>query len=204
MFHCKQNDNLIFRILENYLRKSGKSDFAEEFRKFRKYKILEDFRTCLPKNSKFITFVHGNVQAKNIIIDKKNSEVRFLDFEAMQISHPASDFWTFIYSSTDLEWRKENLKACFQTYHETICQYHKYSTFLEFEEEFNFKRGYGISRAILFLDSALETKATSLKKSNKRQNDQIRVWKKLDHLENSTLRHKIFDIIEEAHQLQIL
>ena len=115
------------------------------------------------------------------------------------------DFWSFIYSTTNAKWRKQHLDICFQTYHEEISKYHKYSTLLEFIEEFHFKRRYGISFGLLLLFiNNQDVKPKSLKKSKKVQNQTIKTLKKLESAENSSLRQNIMEIIREANQLKIM
>ena len=194
----------ISRILEKYLKKSGKIEFYEDFRNYRKLKIQEDLNSCLPKNSKFLTFVHANLNPKNILINSQKNQVRFLNFEAMQLSHPASDFWSFIYSTTNAKWRKQHLNTCFQIYHEEVSKYHKYSTLLEFIEEFDFKRRYGISFSFLRLFLNNQEICTSLKKCKKLQKEKIQTLKRLGNAENSSVRQNIMEIIEEANHLKIM
>ena len=182
-----------------------KIEFWENLQNYRKLKIQEDLHSCLPNNSNYVTFVHADLNPKNILINPQKNEVRFLNFEAMQLSHPASDFWSFIYSTTNAKWRKQHLDICFQTYHEEISKYHKYSTLLEFIEEFHFKRRYGISFGLLLLFiNNQDVKPKSLKKSKKVQNQTIKTLKKLESAENSSLRQNIMEIIREANQLKIM
>ena len=186
------------------MKKSGKIEFWENLRNYRKLKIQEDLHSCLPNNSKYVTFVHADLNPRNILINPQKNEVRFLNFEAMQLSHPASDFWSFIYSTTNAKWRKQHLNTCFQIYHEEVSKYHKYSTLLEFIEEFDFKRRYGISFSFLRLFLNNQEICTSLKKCKKLQKEKIQTLKRLGNAENSSVRQNIMEIIEEANHLKIM
>ena len=78
-----------------------------------------------------------------------------MDFQLMQTSHPARDFWYFLYCSTDSEWRKNHLETCFETYYETFSRYFTSAnismTFGDFKKEFNSKRGFGVSVGFMLI-----------------------------------------------------
>merc|ERR550517_425380 len=46
-----------------------------------------------------------------------------IDFQGISSCHMSHDFWYFLYTSTDSQWRKDNLENCFSTYYETLKQY---------------------------------------------------------------------------------
>ena len=39
-----------------------------------------------------------------------------IDFQGMDGRHMALDFWYFLYTSTDSQWRKANLAKCYDAY----------------------------------------------------------------------------------------
>ena len=78
-----------------------------------------------------------------------------MDFQMVQTSHPARDFWYFLYSSTDSEWRKNHLETCFETYYETFSKYFTQAnismTYGDFKKEFNSKRPIGVTFAFMLI-----------------------------------------------------
>ena len=86
-------------------------------------------------------------------------EVTFVDFGQFQTSHPARDFWYFLYISTDSEWRKSHLETCLETYFKTFSKYFNQAnivmTYDDFKKEFNSKRGLGVSSAFLLIPAFL-------------------------------------------------
>ena len=75
--------------------------------------------------------------------------MKFIDFGTIGIGHPAQDFWYFIYTSTDSNWRKQHLETCYEMYFNSLTTYLKKAeidiTFDAFKHEFNNRRLNSIS-----------------------------------------------------------
>ncbi|QQP52252.1 Putative LOC100203980 [Caligus rogercresseyi] len=87
-------------------------------------KLLEELYTnTKADNSKLKTMNHGDSWTNNMLYRESDDSVTLLDFQLMQISHPAKDFWYFIYSCTDQEMRKGHLEEIKMAYYEVYSSY---------------------------------------------------------------------------------
>ena len=136
-------------------------ELIQAFRHYRKVKLFEDFSCCHPQFSKFATFLHGDVWSNNFFLNQEESEVTFLDYQAFNYAHPGKDFWYYIYNQTDVEWRKNHLETCFQTYFETFEKYLPDTnvaamTYEEFKLDMQSKRGFGLTISFLLLPMLID------------------------------------------------
>ena len=152
--------NGIFKGLEKQLTILKRpQELIQALLSYQKNGFYENLVSCLPKNSIYVTLIHGDVWINNFFVNEDETEVTFVDFGQFQTSHPARDFWYFLYISTDSEWRKSHLETCLETYFKTFCKYFNQvnivMTYDDFKKEFNSKRGLGVSSAFLLIPAFL-------------------------------------------------
>ena len=146
--------NGIFKGLEEQLTILKRPpEIIQALHSYQKNGFYENAISCLPKKSEYVTLIHGDAWINNIFVNNDETGVTFVDFGQFQTSHPARDFWFFLYLSTDSEWRKNHLETCFETYYKTFSRYFSKAnivmTYDGFKKEFNSKRGVGVSFAFI-------------------------------------------------------
>ena len=188
----------------------------EALKYYRKHKFFQDFQLCFPENSKYVTLIHGDVWTNNFFVNSNETEVTFVDFQTLQTSHPARDFWYFIYTSTDSEWRKKHLEECFETYFETFSQYFSQAnismTFGDFKKEFNSKRGFGVAWGFFVIHIMLNedpeinfSEISGIKKMLKFRNEKFaEPIKETEEKYVKDINRRILDLIDESYDLGLL
>ena len=58
----------------------------------------------------------NNLYIEVLLPFKNRKRVMLIDFQGMDGRHMALDFWYFLYTSTDSQWRKANLAKCYDAY----------------------------------------------------------------------------------------
>ena len=209
--------NGIFQGLEKQLTILKRPpEMIQALHSYQKNGFYENVVNCLPKNSKYVTFIHGDVWINNFFVNGNETEVTFVDFGQFQTSHPARDFWYFLYSSTDSEWRKNHLETCFETYYKTFSKYLSKSnivmTYDDFKKEFDSKRGLGVSYGFLTIPSVLndnpELNFSDFKSFRNFLKYRKETFSKpLDEEEAENIKEinrRLLDLIEESYELGLL
>ncbi|XP_040564660.1 uncharacterized protein [Lepeophtheirus salmonis] len=96
------------------------------------------------ENSKLKTMNHGDFSINNILYRPSDNHVIMIDYQLMQVSHPAKDFWYFVYTCTDKDWRERHLEDLKKAYFETYSSYlipEFQMEYDEFSKEFETRRG---------------------------------------------------------------
>lgn len=178
--------------------------------------FYENFVSCFPQSSKYVTLIHGDAWINNFFVNNDETEITFVDFQLMQTSHPARDFWYFLYASTDSEWRKNHLETCFETYYETFSKYFTQAnismTYGDFKKEFNSKRGFGVSMGFMVIPIMLNENPELNFSEIKGIRNMMKFFKETfvkpmdeDEAENiKEMNRRLLDLIEESHELGLL
>ena len=106
-------------------------------------------------DDKLLTMVHGDLWINNLLVDENQTQVKFIDFQQMHPGHPSRDFWYYLYSCTDVEWRKLHLEEVMRTYFTHLLTYLKKAqmevNFEAFRKEMNQFRETGFLLAFIVL-----------------------------------------------------
>ena len=209
--------NGIFKGLEKQLTILKRpQELIQALLSYQKNGFYENLVSCLPKNSIYVTLIHGDVWINNFFVNDDETEVTFVDFGQFQTSHPARDFWYFLYSSTDSEWRKNHLETCFETYYKTFSKYLSKSnivmTYDDFKKEFDSKRGLGVSYGFLAIPGVLndnpELNISDFKSFRNLLKYRKETFSKpLDEEEADNIKEinrRLLDLIEESYELGLL
>ena len=209
--------NGIFQGLEKQLTILKRPpELIQALHSYQKNGFYENVVNCLPKNSKYVTLIHGDIWINNFFVNGDETEVTFVDFGQFQTSHPARDFWYFLYASTDSEWRKNHLETCFETYYKTFSKYLSRSnivmTYDNFKKEFDSKRGLGVSYGFLAIPGVLndnpELNISDFKSFRNFLKYRKETFSKpLDEEEAENIKEinrRLLDLIEESYELGLL
>ncbi|CAB4067641.1 unnamed protein product [Lepeophtheirus salmonis] len=118
---------------------------------FRDGKILEVFQRLLTKTVKeqsmYKTMMHGDFWRNNLLYRPSENHVLMIDYQGLMIAHPARDFWYFVYSCSDRDWRQKHLEDCKKEYFTIFSSYlNEYMdvNYEAFSEELEETRGFAL------------------------------------------------------------
>lgn len=106
--------------------------------------------------------VHGDYRASNIMFKRQSGEIKHfipVDYQAIHLGSPCVDLIYFIFSGTDVEFRRIYLRLLLDKYYDTLSGFltefniDPEETFSrkEFDEEFKDKLAYGLSTTLALL-----------------------------------------------------
>lgn len=75
------------------------------------------------KDAKFFGIGHNDLWSNNLLFSQDKKRVVLIDFQNLDGRHMAFDFWYFLYTSTDSNWRAANLDHCFSVYFDVLKGY---------------------------------------------------------------------------------
>uniref|UniRef100_A0A0K2T5K9 Putative LOC100203980 [Hydra vulgaris] n=1 Tax=Lepeophtheirus salmonis TaxID=72036 RepID=A0A0K2T5K9_LEPSM len=114
-------------------------------------KILEVFQRLLTmtvkEQSMYKTMMHGDFWRNNLLYRPSDNHVLMIDYQGLMIAHPARDFWYFVYSCSDRDWRQKHLEDCKKEYFTIFSSYlNEYMdvNYEAFSEELEETRGFAL------------------------------------------------------------
>ena len=159
--------------------------------------------------SKIVTLCHGDLWINNMMFSQDETKVTFLDFQIMQILHPARDIWYFLAGATDGDFRREHLHDLLQDYFQVFQVYLVESgislTFEEFEKEVLDRRDFLLLYTVSFMPTFMATEKIEfnsfgdMKELTKRREVEIGLATGPGDTENLLeIRRRMINMIEEA------
>ncbi|XP_040567109.1 uncharacterized protein [Lepeophtheirus salmonis] len=208
---------MIINLLCNNV--EGGVELAERYKRYSKSEEIinlhiQMFTNPSTEKSKLKTMIHGDYWTNNLLYRPSDKFTMMIDYQIMQIAHPARDFWYFIYSSTDRQWRELYLEQCKRTYYDIYCSYADTNQCLTYEQlskELEDRRGIGIF--IPFMTILITKYPEQIDKQHmvlfgKDYDKVIKVIgqkeKEDDHPNIKKMRHLFIDAVQEAADLGLI
>jgi len=175
------------------------------------HRALTDFH-----GSRYKTMCHWDLWTSQVMFshntDGSPKEVKILDFQSIAPGHPATDIWRIIYSTTDLQFRTEDLMTCLQSYFSIFSQYmgSEAGSFEDFHQEVEERRLVGIlgdgTSPVMTLSPR---KRPSLVDESRKfirevKRDLATEDKEEDHPDLLEMRRRIMDLVREAVEADFL
>lgn len=188
----------------------------KHFRKNGAFEVLSKATITNLDDSKLTSIIHGDFWNNNIFFSMDKSTVSFIDFQYLVVGHPGRDFWNYIYTCTDLQWRKAHLEDCLRAYFEVYDVYLKQAgidmDFEEFKADMHKYRGFGLAMAPFLLPLVMNPGKPDVMQSWKSSQRMLKIMyeqfscpPKEDELPIfKEINQRLIDMYGEAFELGIL
>lgn len=204
------NHKIVYGLLESH----AEPELAQRWSKYSKEKMFHRLMEILTPESekarsKIVTLCHGDLWINNMMFSQDETKVTFLDFQIMQILHPARDIWYFLAGATDGDFRREHLHDLLKDYFQVFQVYLVESgislTFEEFEKEVLDRRDFLLLYTVSFMPTFMATEKIEfnsfgdMKELTKRREVEIGRATGPGDTENLLeIRRRMINMIEEA------
>jgi len=204
----------VHKVMSGLLQNHGKPELAQRWNKYHKDRLLTRALQILTSESemaksKIMTLCHGDFWMNNMMFSEDETKVTFLDFQLMQVDHPARDIWHFLAGTTDADFRRQHLQGLLRDYFDVLQTYLVASgidlTFEEFEKEVLDRRDFLVVYTVSFMPTFIETEKIEVKtfgdmKSllKKRETEIGRAAQQDDSATLVEIRRRILSMAEEA------